>query len=362
MMLIKWLRHIVIILVVFNTSCIYALEYIEIDSGDNIKVSVAIEKADLLFQQYFRGEVEITSLKDVINQVKDKKYHNYFEFHYKYLSENNKYTLEELEQLGETGLDVMKITVGLYLEQNNKFHEAAIAFEKVDLELSKIYLARVLILQNIDAAKGINILKSLDINGNDLGNSILGAYYSKEKKFDLANTYLLKVENKNYPYALHNLAMNLYYGKGLEKDKNRAKSLFERAYHISNSAKSGIMLGMLALTEKKDEIALAFWLESLNNGNPNGAYLIGKYHLSHIKNRDDLDKANRFLVFAKDGGVLLAYYQLAKMKILQSNIFGKPELKKEAYDLAKKVNLLDQRVGKETFEMLNMITERQNKK
>jgi len=341
-----------IVLSCFFSTYISAIEYIGIDKLQNGVASENIIQADKGFKLFFRGEVNLDELLSMIRKVKDKRYKQHFLFYYRISSEQHEYSDEELSLILIDALMITKVAIGLYYESQGKIVQAVNVLDSLKEKIAKIYKARVMITGNVGVEDGVKTLAMLAKEGNEQAASILGAYYSEQRRYKLANKYLISVENKNFPFALHNLALNYYYGRGVAKDLDKAKLLFERSSNLAQLTESDYMLGIIYLSRGKDRKAEKSFMKAAKRGHSKSEYELGKYFLSRVKDNASMIKANEYLMAAVKNDVLPAYYHLAKMRVVQFNVLHDEIYLQEAYSLAKEAFKLDETIGRETLKMI----------
>jgi TPR repeat protein len=335
---------------------VFAIEYIGLINNTD---SDAVKNTDKIFNELLRGKSDIHQLVDSYNKIKDEEFRQYFQFYIKVNLQHEKPTNNELKSMSRAKLVELRIAAALYLESAGEVGKSVELLKQIDKPIAQTYFARSLIVNDIDASKGINILKQLASSDEKNGYNILGAYYSERQEYKVANKYLALANDDKHPYAIYNFAVNHYYGRGIDKNIERARLLLERTRKLGLKSESGFLLGKIYFERGDNEKAIEILKESSEEENFKSSFILGKYYLSDIRNAETVSNAGHYLEHASEGGIFEAYYYLAKLNVVQYNVFGKDEFLRKAKVIETNAKKLDKSIGLKIKDLIEKHAKRQ---
>ncbi|MET1257514.1 tetratricopeptide repeat protein [Aliikangiella maris] len=332
-----------------------SVEYIGIFEREDKVLTGPIIDANNAFRKYLIKEIDKKSLKLSIDKVKNIEYKDYFTFYFLVLATKVDIRDKELISLLDSNLLESKVALSMLYENLKLYNKSIKILENETHEIAKINYAWLLIRLKRDINKGKEILLKYSEN-NSLAKAVLGIIYSDEKKYIIANSYLFEALKNSEPLSYYSLGMNYYYGRGVEKNIEKAKELMFRARDIGDYSKASYALGLIFNDSNNIVESIRFLKEAVNFGEYKAAYKLGKIYLDIFEDQEDVELAIKYFELASENKISRAFYQLVKLHIALYNMSKDKQYIVKAFEYVERCKATDSKLSDELSKLINRAT------
>lgn len=131
--------------------------------------------------------------------------------------------------------------------------------------------------------------------------------------YKTAYLYWLPAAARGDANALFGLGHAYYFGRGVEKDMDRAENFYRRAASRGH-ARAKYMVGLLLMRRGEGEAAAAMWKESAAAGHPQSRYMLGAMHFNGGVVEKNWPLAYAYMLAANNQGERRAVRALGTMR------------------------------------------------
>lgn len=322
----------------FYLSGSLAIDYVPLSR--NSKLSQEILKADTEFLEYFKRRLTFKELREVINNVNENSYRNYFEFYWAFEVKKIEPSNKLIRGLKTSELTEASIALGLYYDYKGKLESAKKILCEDFSVAARFYCGRMLVERRVELKRGIGILKEMAKIGNIDAIGVLGTFHCSNRNYKECNRYLSRLPIDQNLVYFHNLGLNYLYGRGVSKDIDKAIFYFNKSSIVGHFP-SIYALGISYVEKNNIKKAIELLQQASLGGDHRASLKLGALFRDQAKSRDDIDISFKYLLLAEQAGFKQAYSIRVQINMALYRLHREEQYLKDAQKAVEDVRQLD---------------------